>query len=98
MKKEETRQYRLKERIVPHGNKDSMKDEVRKDSGTAQFNVIRVMLAMTKLFLTRLGVVYISVEYMKSGPIRREIYVGPPMEWSGTDRRRVWKWKHFATG
>lgn len=91
IKTEETGEHRLKARICPHGNKDHMKDYVRKDSATAQFNIIRLMLTMTTFFTMRMGVVDISGAYMQSGPIKREIYVRPPREWEGTQRGKVWK-------
>lgn len=50
IKTDEKGEHRLKARICPHGNKDAMKDGIRKDSATAQFNVIRMMLAMTTFF------------------------------------------------
>lgn len=91
IKTDEAGRHRLKARICPHGNKDAMKDEIRKDSATAQFNVIRLMLAMATFFPMRLGVIDISGAYMQSGPIKREMYVRPPREWDGTARGRVWK-------
>lgn len=37
---------RFKAQIFLHGNRDRMKDEIRKDSSTAQCNVIRILLSM----------------------------------------------------
>lgn len=91
IKTEESGRHRLKARIVPHGNKDRMKDQVRKDSATAQFNIIRLMLAISSFFPMRLGVIDISGAYMQSGPIKRDIYVRPPREWDKTQRGRLWK-------
>lgn len=49
LKPEENYNMRLKARICPQGNRERMKDEVRKDSTTAHFDVIRLMLAIVTL-------------------------------------------------
>jgi hypothetical protein len=41
--------YRLKCRLVPHGNRDEEKDALQKDSSTAQSSVIRLVLAIAIL-------------------------------------------------
>lgn len=38
----------------------------------------------------RIFVVYIIGAYIQSGPIKREIFVRPPMEWISTNRVYVW--------
>lgn len=90
IKKEEDGKLRLKARICPHGNRDAMKDGIRKDSATAQFDVIRLMLSLATILSFNLGVVDVSGAYMQSGPIKRNIYVRPPREWDGTPRGKVW--------
>lgn len=47
-------------RIFPHGNRDNLKDEIRKVSSTAQFYLIRLKLAMVTFLPLRLGLIYIS--------------------------------------
>lgn len=91
IKTEESGIRRLKARLCPHGNRDIMKDDIRKDSATAQFDVIRLMLTITTFLPMRIGVVDISGAYMQSGPIKRDIYVRPPREWEQTTRGRIWK-------
>lgn len=80
----------LKARIVPNGNRDSEKDDVRKDSSTAQFDVIRLLLAVTTFLGMRLAMADVKGAYLQSGPIRREIYVRPPREWKG-QRGTLWR-------
>ena len=41
---------KLKYRLVPHGNSDRDNDFVRKDSATAQFLIIRVVLSLAAIF------------------------------------------------
>lgn len=69
----------LKARICPHGNRDVEKDYVRKDSATAQYDVILLILAIVTFLPFRLGLVDIKGAYLQSGPIRRDIYVRPPL-------------------
>ena len=43
------KKLKLKCRLVPHGNKDKEKDNIRSDSSTAQFTVIRALLTSIDL-------------------------------------------------
>lgn len=72
-----------KARIVPHGNHDGEKDEIRKDSSTAQFFVIRILLFIVTFLGVRLGMADINGAYLKSGPMKLEICARPPPEWKG---------------
>jgi hypothetical protein len=47
--------YRLKCRLVPHGNRDEEKDALRKDSSTAQRSVRRLVLAIAMLHKFSVG-------------------------------------------
>lgn len=78
-----------KARIVPRGNRDSEKDEIRKDSSTAQFDVIRILLAAVTFMGMRLALADIKGAYLQSGSIQRDIYVRPPREWKGTSRETL---------
>ena len=90
VKTSEDGSHTLKARIVPHGNKDVYKDDIRKDSSTAQFDVIRILLAAVTFLGMRLAMADIKGAYLQSGPIQREIYVRPPREWTDA-RGKVWK-------
>lgn len=68
----------LKAIIYPHSNRDMMKDELRKYSATAQYDIVRLMLSIKVLLPFNLGLVFINGAYMQSGPIRRQICVRPP--------------------
>ena len=50
VKTDENGKHKMKARIVPHGNRDAEKDHIRKDSATAQFGVIRLLLSLCTLF------------------------------------------------
>lgn len=51
---------RLKTRIVPHGNHDDEKDDIRKDSLNAPLFVIRLLLSLAMFFSFRIGTVDIN--------------------------------------
>ena len=87
----------LKSRIVPHGNRDNEKDNIRKDSSTAQFDVIRLLLAVATFVGMRLAMADIKGAYLQSGPIQRKIFVRPPREWRG-ERGKLWKLKKLPYG
>lgn len=70
----------LKARIVPHGNHDSERDNVRKDSPSARLNIIRLVLPISAILNLQLGTAHIKGAYPQSRPIRRAIYVRPLVE------------------
>lgn len=80
----------MKARMCPHGNRDSGKDSVRKDSATAQFDVIRLMMSIATLLSFYVGLIDIQGAYLQSGPIKRDILVLPPIE-VGEKRGILWK-------
>lgn len=90
VKTDENEVLKLKGRIVPHGNKDTEIDDIRKDSSTAQFNVILLLLCLTTFLGFRIGLADVMGAYLQSGPIARDIYVRPPREWMG-NRKKLWK-------
>ena len=90
LKSDEEGKKVLKARIVPHGNHDAEKDEIRKDSSTAQLFVIRLLLSIVTFLGFLLGMADIKGAYLQSGPIKREIYVRPLREWEGS-RSTLWK-------
>lgn len=69
-----------KARIGTHGNRDEMKDGVRKDSGTAQLSVIRLMISMDTWMSFKIGLVDFSGAHMESGQIKRN-NMGDPGSW-----------------
>lgn len=97
IKTREDGSHALKARIVPHGNRDTEKDKIRKDSSTAQFDVIRILLAVCTFIDMRLAMADIKGAYLQSGPIKREIFVRPPREWVGK-RGQLWRLKKLPYG
>lgn len=89
--------YTLKARIVPHGNRDVEKDNIGKDSSTAQFDVVRIMLAVCNFIGLSLTIAEVKGAYLQSGPIQREIFVRPPREWI-RKRGCLWKLKKLPYG
>lgn len=87
---------KLKCRLVPHGNRDKDKDEVRKDSSTAQFLIIRIVLSILAMFNFCFATIDIESAYLQGGPIQREIYMRPPKGW--VSPYVVWKLKKYAYG
>ena len=84
----------LKSRVVPHGNRDDDKDFIRKDSATAQLNIVRLLLSLVTFLGFRLATSDIKGAYLQSGPIRRAIYVRLPREWyrrHAVNRKVLWK-------
>lgn len=90
VKSDEKGKKRLKARLCPHGNRDKMKDTIRKDSATAQFDVIRLICSIASILRMRLGCIDVKGAYLQSGPITRDIYVKPPRE-CNVPRGILWK-------
>lgn len=80
MKVDEDDNKKIKARICPHGNRDIEKHDIRNDSTNAQFDMIRLLLFLSVVFSFRLGGLDVKGAYMKSGDIRRLLYVRPPKE------------------
>lgn len=59
-KNDEDGAMRLKTRIVPHGNRDIIKEKVRKNSARAQFEIISLMLTLVMLLPFRMGLVELN--------------------------------------
>jgi len=65
VKTNEANEKNLKARIVPHGNHDKEKDEIRKDSSTAQFHVISLILSVVTVLGLRLAIGDIKGAYLQ---------------------------------
>lgn len=63
---------------MPHGNRDLDKDNIRSDSSSAQFSVIRAVLSMAATFKLKLATIDICKAYMQSGELEREIFMRTP--------------------
>lgn len=82
----------MKARIVPHGNHDDEKNDVRKDSSNAPLFVVRLLLSLATFLGFHIGTTDIKGAFLQSGPIKREIYVRPPRD-LGWKRSRGLLWK-----
>lgn len=80
VKADEVGSRTLKARIIPHGNHDAEKDDIGKDSASAQLNTIRLVLSISTILSFRLSTADIKGAYLQGGRIRRAIYVRTPME------------------
>lgn len=75
-----------------------MKNEVRNDSTTAQFDAIRIILPIATFMPMRLGFINISEAYIQSGPINCKIFLRPPIEWRKTKRGSIWQPQKIPNG
>lgn len=80
----------MKARIIPHGNRDNQKDEIRKDSCNAPLFIVRLFLSVATFMGFRIGTEDIKGAFLQSGLITRDIYVRPPHEWN-SERDIFWK-------
>lgn len=87
----------MKARIVPHGNRDAERDNIRKDTSNARLMAIRVILSLTTFLNFSITTVDVKGAYLQSGPISHDIYVRPPWEWRGS-RGMLWRLLKFAYG
>ena len=91
----ESNKLKLKCRIVPLGNRDAEKEDIRSDSSTAQFSAIRSVLSLAAIFKLKLATIDISKAYLQSGELEREIYMRPPDTFM-KQRGELWKLKKPA--
>jgi hypothetical protein len=66
--------YRLKCRLVVHGNREEENDALRKDSSTAQSSVIRLILATAMVHNLSVGSIDVVAAYLQSGPLPRRVF------------------------
>ena len=80
---------KLKCRLLPHGNKNKYKDEVRKESASAQFPIIRLVLSIAAFLGFTLASIDIKGAYLQGGSLGPDIFIYPPARW-GSAGRIVW--------
>lgn len=78
----------VKARIAPHGNKDSMKDDLKKDSAMCSPVGMRVALSICTMKRWNFAKIDFTSAFLQSGLAERDVYVVPPRE-SG---KRVYYW------
>ena len=64
--------------MVPHGNQDKDKEEIRKDSTTAQVPTILALISIAACFGLSLAAIYMKRAYLQAVNLLLEIYVRPP--------------------
>ena len=84
-------------RLVPHGNRDRDNEFVRKDSATAQFPIIRIVISLAAIMSFSIASIGINGAYLQAGQCPRDIYVKPPKGWA-SNARTVWKILKLAYG
>ncbi len=57
---------------------DDLKDEIRSDSSTAQFSIIRTVLSMAALYKLRIATLDISRAYLRARYLERDMSMRPP--------------------
>jgi Reverse transcriptase (RNA-dependent DNA polymerase) len=77
----DTGRFRLKCRMVPHGNRDAEKESIRADSSTAQSTIIRVVSTLFTILQFSIARIDVSAAYLQAGPMPRSICVCPPRGW-----------------
>jgi Reverse transcriptase (RNA-dependent DNA polymerase) len=79
--KAEQEGFRMKCRLVPHGNKDNEKGSLRTDSATSQSATIRMVLVLAMMLWFRLGTIDVVAAFLQSVPLLRSVYIRPPRGW-----------------
>ncbi len=73
--------FLMETKMIPHGNKDDLKDILSSDPSTAQFPIIRTVLSIAALHRFQVAKIDISGAYLQAKDIKRDIYVRPPASW-----------------
>ena len=108
IKMEENNQLRLKARIAPHGNEDSMKDQLKTDCCMCSPIGIRIILTIATIMKWAIARADAKAAFMKTGRAERDVYVKPPRE--SLDKMYYWlllvsayglvnsnaKWQHHS--
>jgi Reverse transcriptase (RNA-dependent DNA polymerase) len=79
----------LKARIVPHGNRDMEKENIRGDSEVADYTSYRTVLALSAILNLSLFKVDVKAASLQTGPAKRVVFVRPPSDLLLTGK--LWK-------
>ena len=77
---------KLKARIAPHGNEDSLKHEMRADCSMCAPMGIRLLISIATIYKWRLTKVDVKSAFLQTGAAERQVFVIPPRE--SSDRFR----------
>lgn len=72
---------KLKARLVPYGNRETEKNDIRKDPATAQLGIMRLLLSIVTIIGFDIATEDIKRAYLQSDQIKHTIYVRTPKEW-----------------
>lgn len=86
---------KLKCRLTPHGNRDKDKKDIRKDSSTAQFPIIRLTLSIFSILQFSITTLDVKSTYLQRGSISRDVCIRPPKGWTKS-RFIAWKLKNYT--
>lgn len=79
---------KLKARIAPHGNEDSLKNDLRSECCMCSPSGVRIVLSIASLRGWRLSKADVKSAFLQTGKAQRDVYVVPPRE--SLDRRNRW--------
>lgn len=79
---------KLKGRIAPHGNQDSMKMDLRSDCCMCSPTGLRLVLMLAALNKWRIVKADVKNAFLQTGLAERDVYVIPPKE--STNRKSLW--------
>lgn len=80
IKYDDDKKLMLKARIAPHGNEDSLKDELRSDRSMCAPTFVRILLSLSTMFKWRLTKIDVKSAFLQTGSAERDVYVRPPHE------------------
>lgn len=84
-------------RIVPHGNQDAEKDEIRGDAMTAHFKIIHLFLSAEATLGLKISSSGAKAAFLQSINFYREVYVHPSRGWADSSSI-LWKLIYPAYG
>ena len=79
---------KLKARIAPHGNQDSMKTDLRSDCCMCSPTGLRIVLMIASLHKWKLAKADVKNAFLQTGLAERDVYVIPPKE--SYNRKSLW--------
>ena len=80
VKMNDDKALKLKARIAPHGNEDSLKHDLRSDCCVWPLTGIRLLLSMASLRKWRITKMDVESAFLQTGDANRNVYVVPPRE------------------
>lgn len=72
--------FKLEGRIVPHGNKDRDRDNLKSDSASCSPSGIRILLSTSSIMGWPLAKIDFTSAYLQTGEALRDVFVQPPRE------------------